>query len=177
MKKHLSSLVTLLMYLLRKSNSGYRFETITGVEYEVYFTPLNQFEIRSEGSLLHENSLYYFGIERITTKKGVKKDIYLKRTIAFILFQFFTEYRDAVVVFNYSNDGNRIKARRKIFKNWFDEYSEFTLFQLYQHDYNDEVSVCALYRRRGGVKFESLKNDIERFIQNIGIYFDEHKIN
>lgn len=168
------------MYQILKTSNGYSFRTINETVYEVYFTSFGHFVTEAfedrHDSLVSKNDLYYFGIERMNQKKGSKADIFTKRTIAYILFIFFNQYRDAIIVFNYTSDGNRINGKRRLFKKWFDEYSSFSLFQLYQHDYNDDLTVCCLYLRRGGFKFDKFKNDIENFIKNIDHNFDENKI-
>lgn len=168
------------MYQIHKTSSGYSFSTINGTLYEVYFTSWGHFVTDAfeddSDNLLNKNNLYYFGIERMNEKKGSKADIFTKRTIAYILFIFFNQYKEAIIVFNYTSDGNRINGKRRLFKSWFDEYSTFSLFQLYQHDYNDDLTICCLYLRRGGVKFDKFKNDIEKIIRNIDNVFDQNKV-
>ncbi len=158
-----------MLYQVRSNGSGYSFETSNGSVYEVYFTKLNtlsDYFLKEVGT----DDVYYFGIERMTKNKG-GNDIFIKRTIAYIIITFFVENQTAVLLFNYSNDNNCIEGRRKIFKKWFDEYSEHTLYQFYQHDYSDKVSLCALYRRHGK-NFDKIRNGVKRITMNIGDELD-----
>jgi hypothetical protein len=164
------------MYPLRKTNKGIEFTTSLGVVYNVYFTQLNNLDhYKFKTHDLSVQNFYYFGIERMSKKTPSKIDRYLKQTIAFIIVQFFVDNENSIIVFNYSNDQNRIKGRRKMFKGWFDEYSKHSIHQLYQHDYSDEVSLCAIYNRRGGLKFEELREDIQGYIQSIGPHMQSLK--
>lgn len=153
------------MYQVRSNSNGYTFETSKGIVYEVYFTKLDKF---SEYFLneVGTDDVYYFGVERMSPKK-VGKDIFIKRTVAYIIITFFIENPKAVLLFNYSNDNDYISGRRKIFKKWFDEYAEHSLYQFYQHDYSDKVSLCALYRRHGR-DFDKIRNGVKRITMNIG---------
>jgi hypothetical protein len=89
------------MYQVRSNDNGYVFETSKGIIYEVYFTKLDKFS----DYFLHEvgtDDVFYFGIERIDKKKG-GKDIFIKRTIAYIIITFFIENPKAVLLFNTTN--------------------------------------------------------------------------
>lgn len=157
------------MYQVRSNGNGYSFETSNGSVYEVYFTKLENLSDYFQKEI-GTNDVYYFGIERITENKG-GNDIFIKRTIAFIIITFFVSNPTAVLLFNYSNDNNSINARRKVFKKWFEEYSEHTLYQFYQHDYSDQVTLCALYKRHGR-DFDKIRNGIKRITMNFGNDFE-----
>lgn len=157
------------MFQVKSSSDGYEFETDRGDKYCVYFTQLSQYDsFVFKTKDLNANNFYYFGVERLTPKQGGKTNIFIKQTIAFILVQFFVDHENAVLVFNYSNEDNLISGRRKKFKDWFDEYAKHSIHQFYQHDYSNEVSLCAIYNRWGGLQFEELRNDIQGYIQSIG---------
>jgi hypothetical protein len=160
------------MYPIRSNDNGYSFETSNGTIYEVYFTRLENLRDYFNKEIGTDN-VYYFGIERMTENKG-GKDFFIKRTIAYIIFTFFVSNPTAVLIFNYSNDNYSVKGRRKIFKKWFEEYAEHTLFQFYQHDYSDELSVCAIYRRHGK-NFDDVRNGIKRITETIDKQFDQNK--
>jgi hypothetical protein len=164
------------MYPLRKTSKGIEFTTSVGVVYNVYFTQLSQFNhYQFKSKHLKVDDFYYFGIERMTKKTPSSIDRYLKQTIAFIIVQFFVDNENCIIVFNYSNDQNRIKGRRKMFKGWYDNYSKHSIHQMYQHDYSDEISLCAVYNRRGGLEFEELRDDIQGYIQSIGPHMQSLK--
>lgn len=153
------------MYPLQSNETGYTFTTHKGDIYSVYFTKLDQLSSYFLKEVDTDN-FYYFGIERITPKtKG--KDIFIKRTVAYIIIDFFVSNPTAILVFNYSNDDLSISGRRKVFKSWFDEYSEHTLYQFYQYDFSDEVSVCALYRRQG-INFDKIRSGVKNAINGLG---------
>ncbi len=157
------------MYQVRSNGNGYSFQTSNGSIYEVYFTKLDtygEYFLNEIGT----SDIYYFGIERMTPKKG-GKDFFIKRTIAYIIITFFIENPKAVLFFNYSNDNENINGRRKIFKDWFDEYSEHSLYQFYQHDYSDSVTLCALYRRQGR-EFDKIRSGIKKITMNFGNDFE-----
>jgi len=157
------------MYQVRSNGNGYSFETSNGSVYEVYFTKLDNLSDYFQKEI-GTNDVYYFGIERITKNKG-GNDIFIKRTIAYIIITFFVSNPTAVLLFNYSNDNNSINSRRKVFKKWFEEYSEHTLYQFYQHDYSDQVTLCALYKRHGR-DFDKIRNGIKRITMNFGNDFE-----
>jgi hypothetical protein len=151
------------MYPIKVESKGYTFETINGVKYLLYFNPL-------EPSILNNASTsfnyVYFGIERMLGKSS-KKDIFIERTIVFMIVSFFIENPNSILVFNYSNEDDLLLARRRLFYRWFQEYRTHTTYQFYQHDFSNTDTVCALYKRTGGHNFDSIKEDIERAISNI----------
>ncbi len=153
------------MYQIQKSNSGYTFTTYDNVKYEIYFTLLDR-ETYSFLNNININNYFYFGIERISDKVA-GKDKFIKMTVVFTIVCFFLENEGAVLVFNYSNDSKKLKARRKLFFNWFKEFQTHTVYQFYQHDFSDYDTVCALYRRTGGSNFELMKNNIHQSIINL----------
>ena len=75
------------MYQVRSNGNGYSFETSNGSVYEVYFTKLDNLSDYFQKEI-GTNDVYYFGIERITENKG-GNDIFIKRTIAYIIITFF----------------------------------------------------------------------------------------
>ena len=153
------------MYQITISNEGYTFRIPNGNTYLLYLTqpPLFNEVSFSFKSTLTKDKFYYLGFSPIIIVNN-RNSFFTKRAIAHIVFDFFTENRDAVLVFNYSTEDGKIQARRRLFKKWIMEYSEFSSIQFYQHDYSDEVSVCALYFRSGADKFYLLKDDIENFL-------------
>lgn len=161
------------MYPLQSNPSGYAFKTYRGVEYEVYFTRLEKFKDYFIEKL-NTDEVYYFGIERVSVKTGGKRDIFIKRTIAFLLIDFFVSNPTAIVVFNYSNNDQRVNSRRKLFQEWYNEYSEHTVYQFYRLDFSNEVTVCALYKRNG-VNFDNVRSGIKEAVSGIGKQFDENK--
>lgn len=155
------------MYPITKTNKGYEFVTNSGIRYNLYFTSLDHLSsVKFNNPNLSINNFQYFGIEKMNDINGVK-DIFVKRTIASIMYNFFVIDPEGVIVFNYSNTDYKIKSRRRLFKKWIDEYSRISLLQFYQHDFSDEVSVCAIYNRRGGKDFEHIRNDIQSFINSL----------
>ena len=156
------------MYPSQKTNEGYTFETNRGEKYLVYFTQLRNWDHLFKESGISPNKFYYIGVERLTPKRGGKPDIYIKRTIAYILFDFFVSNSEAILLFNYSNSDKRILSRRRRFKMWFDFYAPHTLLQLFQQDFGDEVTVCALYQRHGALEFDKLRTNIQNLIKNMG---------
>lgn len=103
------------MYQVRSNGNGYSFETSNGSVYEVYFTKLDNLSDYFQKEI-GTNDVYYFGIERITENKG-GNDIFIKRTIAYIIITFFVSNPTAVLLFNYSNDNNSINAKEKFSRN------------------------------------------------------------
>jgi hypothetical protein len=153
------------MYLLQKTNDGYAFETARGVKYEVYFAVFeDSYNIFPNNS--NKSNYFYFGIERMSPKLG-GIDSFIRSTILFTIVPFFIANPNAVLIFNYDNDDKRLNARRRLFKRWFDEFSIHTLYKLYQHDFSDLSTVCALYRRTGVDKFHLIQKNIQDSISNI----------
>lgn len=153
------------MYQIQKSNNGYIFTTENNVKYEIYFTLLDS-EMLLFPNNINIKNFYYFGIERISDKVGVK-DVFIKRTVIFTIVSFFVENEGAVLIFNYSNDAEKLNARRRLFLSWFEEFRTHTVYQFYQHDFSDYDTVCALYKRAGGANFELMKKCIHESISNL----------
>jgi hypothetical protein len=153
------------MYQLQRNSTGYTFITQSNVEYAIFFTLLKEefhpFLIRD-----HVSNYFYFGIERLTDKVGVI-DVFIRRTIVFTIVSFFLENEGAVLVFNYSSQEGKLAARRKLFYSWFEEFRTHTGYQFYQHDFSDYATVCALYKRSGGVHFESIRSSIHQSLENL----------
>lgn len=157
-----------MLYPLQKSKLGYKFVTDYGSEYEIYFTQLLNYGEHISMNGLNPNDFYYFGFTRsIKGKKCRQKDVFIKRTIAFSIFEFFTQHPDAIIVFNYSAGDGRLQARRKKFKEWFDEYSENTIIKMFQHDFAGMYTVCAIYKRKSHPAFEKVQENIELLVKNI----------
>jgi len=157
------------MYPLQKTNNGYEFQTIEGVKYDVYFTQLiHAADFITAGGLSPER-FYYFGFHRVGPKKKGRQghDVFIKRTIAITIFQFFIENPEGILIFNYSDSEIRVKAKRKKFKEWFDEYSESTRIQLFQYDFEDKYTVCAIYTRGSHPDFTKVKEAIETLVKNV----------
>ncbi|MES2593369.1 MAG: hypothetical protein V4608_15910 [Bacteroidota bacterium] len=153
------------MYQIRKSDLGYQFTTENNVEYSIYFTLLDHSKFPFLNKTNIEN-YYYFGLERLSDKFGTS-DIFIKRTVVFAIVSFFLENEGAVLVFNYSNDSQKLAARRRLFLSWFKEFQTHTVYQFYQYDFSDYDTVCALYKRSGGANFDVMKNAIEESISNL----------
>jgi len=153
------------MYPIQKTDNGYVFVTEYNVEYLVYFTKVDHLSEYLQSNILIKN-YYYFGVERISEKVGCI-DPFIKRTIATIIVTFFVENEGSVLIFNYTNAEKRILGKRKLFLNWFREYSTHTLYQFFQYDISDSNTVCALYRRSGGSGFDLMKKNIEDSIANL----------
>ncbi|MCW3103547.1 MAG: hypothetical protein JWO09_1987 [Bacteroidetes bacterium] len=153
------------MYPLRKSDTGYSFTTQSNVKYEIFFTLLPE-ELHPLLIRDHVSNYFYFGIERLTDKAGVI-DPFIRRTIVFTIVSFFLENEGAVLVFNYSSTEGKLEARRRLFHAWFEEFRTHTVYQFHQHDFSDFATVCALYKRSGGVKFESIKSSIHKSLENL----------
>lgn len=159
------SFAILLMYPLQKTKDGYAFETAYGVKYEVYFTFLeDSYNILPNNS--NKNNYFYFGIERLSPKVACS-DSFIRRTILFTIVPFFLANPNAVLIFNYDNGDKRLNGRRRLFKRWFDEFSIHTLYQFYQHDFQEVSTVCALYRRTGADKFDLIRKNIKHSVDNI----------
>ena len=152
------------MYPLRRNHRGYEFYTSKGIKYDVYFTQLIQYSSEITSSGLDAGLFYYFGFHRNNKAPG-DPDVFIKRTIALTLFMFLTEYPKAVVVFNYSAVDGRLQARKKKFKQWFDEYADGTNFKMFQHDFLEEYTVCAIYKRQSHPAFETVQQNIEDLIR------------
>ncbi|MES2680026.1 MAG: hypothetical protein V4635_09085 [Bacteroidota bacterium] len=118
---------------------------------------------------LNEKDFYYLIIDRKDREVSPSPpDVFIKRTVALCLFQFFTDNREAVIVFNYTNADGKINAKRGLFKRWFDEYSTDSVYKFYQHDFRDVASICALYRRYSAhVNFVDVETKIQSLIIQI----------
>ena len=162
-------MVQLIYHLTKTSEHTYEFTTNTGIKYVIYLTSLSHLSHLFTGEKrVTEKDFHYLIIDRKDKKIGGKTDIFIKRTVALTLFEFFTQNREAIVVFNYTNLNGRILAKRRVFKKWFDEYSQDTLYRYYQHDFKDEASICALYRRYSShLNFVEVEEQIKNVIIKI----------
>lgn len=160
-----------LIYNLTKTSShSYDFTTTKGIDYTIYLTSLSHLSHLFIGNdKISEKNFYYLIIDRKGDDKIiVSKDPYIKRTVMLCLFQFFIDNPQAVVLFNYSNGDNKIKRRRILFKRWFEEYSQDSIFKFYQHDFKDEASICALYKRYSAhINFVDVEDKIKEMILQI----------
>lgn len=161
-----------LIYSLKKTSSQtFDFITDSGVKYTIYIASLNSLSHLFIGEdRLSEKNFYYLIIERKShLDTTTSHDLIIKRTIASCLFQFFTENKEAVVVFNYTNGDNKIEKRRSHFYRWFIEYGADTRFTYYQKDFTDIASICALYRRYSAhPNFAEIEDKIKILIEQIG---------
>ena len=153
------------MYQIQKNNTGYSFTTESNVKYEIFFTLLPE-ELHPSLIQEHVSGYFYFGIERLTDKVGVI-DVFIRRTIVFTIVSFFLENEGAVLVFNYSSREGKLNARRKLFVSWFEEFRTHTVYQFHQHDFSDYATVCALYKRSGGTRFELIRDSIHKSVGNL----------
>lgn len=151
------------MYPVQQNSKGYSFVTDAGVTYLVYFTLLEDYEKYIPKNILIDN-YFYFGIERTSAKVGCI-DRFIKDTVAGIIVRFFLQNETSVLIFNYNDDG-RMQARRRLFYSWFERFSTHTTYQLYQHDFLDCCSVCALCKRTGGKEFDKLRKNIQDSLAN-----------
>ena len=159
-----------LIYPLNKTSEyTYEFTTNKNIKYVVYLTSLSHLSSLFTGQeRITEKDFYYLVIDRKGEKTGGITDVFIKRTIALTLFNFFTQNKEAIVVFNYTNADNRILGKRAIFKKWYEEYSQDTLYKYYQHDFANEASICALYRRFSShINFAEVEEQIRKVIIEI----------
>lgn len=175
---HLSSLMQSLIYSLKKtSNETFDFITDKDVHYTIYLTSLSHLSHLFIGEeRLNEKDFFYLVLEKKSHfNVPVHFDIITKRTVASCLFQFFTENKKAVVVFNYVDTDGKLSKRRNHFFRWFKEYGAETRFTFYQKDYGDFASICALYRRYSAhPNFIEIEEKIRNLIEEIG---DQSKVN
>lgn len=161
----------LIYSLKRTSKETFDFTTDAGVEYTIYLSSLNRISHLFVGlNNLSENNFYYLIIERKShINVPTAHDLIVKRTVAACLFQFFTENKEAIVVFNYTNIDDKIEKRRAHFRRWFIEYVTETRFTFYQKDYDDFASICALYRRYSyHPNFIQIEEKIKTLVEQIG---------
>jgi hypothetical protein len=150
------------MYPLNKTDYGYEFITSKKVKYDIYFT---QFDHTSDAEYIIEKglspkNLFYFGFYKKQNDVKTGHDLFIMRTIAITVFQFFHDFQEGILVFNYKDSELRVKAKRKKFKQIFDAYSENTKIKLLQIDFKDEASVCAMYVRGSHPNFHNIVSSI-----------------
>jgi hypothetical protein len=160
-----------LIYNLKKtSKETFDFTSDWGVKYTIYLTSLNHLSHLFIGEdLLSEKNFYYLVLERKSHFDTAKHhDLIIKRTVASCLFQFFTDNKEAIVLFNFTNADNKIEKRRALFYRWFSEYGSDTRFTYYQKDFNDVASICALYRKYSAhPNFVEIEEKIRVLIEQI----------